>query len=104
MTPTWKAALDLTSLFLIWAGTAAITLGGVPALIGDLVRFNDQPVTFKGQPLTFGHTPDSQVALRRYRRWAVPGFAFITLGMIWQAAEPFGVILEMIQKWWSGQP
>ena len=98
MTPTWKAAFDLVSLIVIWAGTAAITLGGVPALIGDLVRFDDQPVTFKGQPVTFGHTPDSQVALRRYRRWAVPGFAFITLGMIWQATEPFGVLLGTLWK------
>ena len=93
MMPTWKAALDLVALLLIWAGTAAITFGGVPALVGNPVIFNGQQTTFNGQPLIFGHTPESKDTLRRYWAWAVPGFVALTVGALWQALGPASVLL-----------
>lgn len=94
----WKAVLDLVALLLVWAGTAAITLGGVPALIKEPATFNDQSVTFDGQPVTFGHTPSSQAALRRYMRWAIPGLVLITLGMIWQARDSCYVLFDAARR------
>lgn len=93
MDATWKAWLDLVALLLIWAGTAAITFVGVPALIGNPVSFLGQDVAFKGQPVTFGRTPESQAAIRRYWGWATPGFIAITLGALWQALGPISVLL-----------
>lgn len=101
MDATWKAALDLLTLLLVYAGTLAITLGGVPALIEEPVTFNDQSVTFDSQPVTFGHTPSSQAALRRYMRWAIPGLVLIALGMIWQAVGPCSVLLDAVQQRWG---
>lgn len=89
----WKAVADLVALLIIWAGTMAITLGGVPALIGNPVRFDGQDVTFGGPETTFGHTSSSQVALRRYWAWAVPGFIAITIGVLWQVLGPLSVLL-----------
>lgn len=101
MNTTWKAALELFALLLIYAGTLVITLGGVPALIEEPVTFNGQSVTFDGQPVTFGHTSSSQTALRRYMRWAVPGLILIALGMIWQAVGPCNVLLDAARKAWG---
>lgn len=98
MTDTmWKAVLDLVALLLIWAGTAAITLGGVPALVGNPVVFGKQEVTFNGQGTIFGHTSDSQAAVRRYWAWAVPGFIAITVGAVWQALGPISALLPDAQ-------
>ena len=93
----WKACLDLAALVLIWAGTAAISLGGVPALIGNPVVFGKQEVTFTGQETIFGHTSASRAAVRRYRAWAVPGFIAITVGAVWQALGPISVLLPDAQ-------
>lgn len=87
-----KARLDLIALVLIWVGTLAITLGGVPALIKNLVTLGGQAVTLNGQELTFGHTPESQAALRRYRAWAYPGVIAISLGALWQASGPLCIL------------
>ena len=93
----WKAVLDLVALVLIWAGTAAITFVGVPALIGNPVSFFKQDVAFKGQAVTYGRTPDSRAAVHRYLAWAAPGFIAITLGAFWQALGPISVLLPNAQ-------
>ena len=102
MDATWKAALDLFTLLLVYAGTLAITLGGVPALIEEPATFNGQSVSFGGQPVTFGYTSSSQAALRRYMRWAIPGLVLIALGMVWQAVGPCSVLLEAVRQWFWG--
>ena len=85
------------ALLLIWAGTAAITLVGVPALVGIPVTFNEQKITFNGQETIYGSTSASQAAIRRYWVWAVPGFVAITLGAVWQALGPISVLLPDAQ-------
>ena len=93
-----KARLDLVALLLIWAGTAAITLVGVPALIGNLVTFGGQAVTFNGQEVTSGSTSASRAAVRRYRAWAIPGFIAITIGASWQALGPISILFPDIKS------
>lgn len=93
MDATWKAVLDLVALLLVWAGTAAITFVGVPALVGNPVSFFGQGTAFKGQGVTYGRTPESRAAIRRYWAWATPGFIAITLGVLWQALAPISVLL-----------
>ena len=95
MDATWKAWLDLVALLLIWAGTAAITLVGVPALIGPtLLGRDDAPLMGPdGATLTGRPDPEIMEARRRYRAWAVPGFIAITLGALWQALGPISMLL-----------
>lgn len=89
----WKAVPDLVALVLVWAGTAAITFVGVPALVGNPVTFFGQDVTFMGEAVTYGRTPESRAAVRRYWAWATHGFIAITLGVLWQALAPVSVLL-----------
>lgn len=99
MSATWKAVLDLVALVLIWAGTLAITLGGVPALIGPTIRTRDggRIVLRDGAILTGRPDPDAVEARRRYMRWAMPGVIAITIGALWQALGPLSVLLPHAQ-------
>ena len=94
-----KAAFDLFALALIYAGTLAITLGGVPALIRPTLLSSDGAhlVGRDGAALTGRPDPDAMEARRRYMRWAVPGVIAITIGALWQALGPLGVLLPHVQ-------
>ena len=95
----WKAVFDLFALVLIYAGTLAITLGGVPALIGPtlLSRNGARLLGRDGAILTGRPDPDAVKASRRYMRWAVPGVVAITIGALWQALGPLSVLLPHAQ-------
>ena len=93
----WKAVLDLVALLLVWGGTLAITLGGVPALIGPTLLSRDgaRLMGRDGAILTGRPDPDAVETRRRYMRWAVPGVVLITFGVMWQAVEPVRALLPI---------
>lgn len=97
MDAMWKAALDLLALLLIYSGTLAITLGGVPALIGPTLLSRDgaRLMGRDGAILTGRPDPDTIEARHRYMRWALPGVLLITLGALWQAVGPMQVLLTI---------
>ncbi len=101
--PISKAALDLTSIGLVWAGTLAITFGGIPALVTVFLAGADgmQLLGADGALLTAAPDPAAVDAYRRYKRWALFGMALITLGALWQAMEPGQTILVALKKWWT---
>lgn len=90
---------DLVALLLIWGGTLAITLIGVPALIGPTLLGRDGACLTgrDGAILTGQPDPDAARARRRYMRWAMPGITAITIGALWQALGPFSVLLPHAQ-------
>jgi len=93
--PVVKAWCALIALGLILAGTAAITLGGVPELLPILLTADDgaRLTDGAGNFLSVGTDEASAAARQRYMQWAKPGMAAIALGMGMQALEPIGVIL-----------
>ncbi len=99
--PVGKAAFDLASIGLVWAGTLAITFGGIPALVTVFLAADGaQLLGVDGALLTAAPDPAAVDAYRRYMRWAGFGMTLITLGALWQAMEPAQTILVALQRWW----
>lgn len=94
--PVVRAWCALAALVLILAGTAAITLGGAPELLLNIVTDeNRAPITDENGRSTVGKMDEATVFARdRYMQWARPGMVVIALGMGLQSLEPIGVILD----------
>lgn len=99
--PISKAALDLTSIGLVWAGTLAITFGGIPALVTVFLTGADDAQLLGADGALLTAAPDSAAAdaYCRYMRWAWFGMVLITLGAFWQAMEPGKTVLMAVQRW-----
>ncbi len=100
--PVGKAAFDLASIGLVWAGTLAITFGGIPALVSVFLAGADgaQLLGADGALVMAAPDPAAVDAYRRYMRWAWFGMSLITLGAFWQAMEPAQTIRVALQRWW----
>ncbi len=103
--PVARALLDLGSLFLIWGGTVAITLVGIPALIMSALVEDDgsRLLDDYGRALVEDPNPDEVRSRRRYMRWAWFGVGLITIGMGWQGAGPGAVLSDAVQDWWRSR-